>query len=103
MIIVSVLYPAQAGSRFDEGHYLEHHAALLRRCWDGMGMREARFLKGASAGDGGPPPFQVMALLTFDSAEAFKAAARAHGREIFADIPRFTDVQPVVQINSVMG
>ena len=103
MIVVSVMYPATDGSRFDEAYYLEHHAALLHRLWDGMGLREARFLKGMSAPGGGAPPYQVLALLTFESADAFKAASRAHGAEIFADIPKFTDVQPLVQINAVMG
>ena len=31
--------------------------------------------------------------------DAFKAAVDRHGDEIFGDIPKFTDVQPVVQLN----
>jgi hypothetical protein len=44
-----------------------------------------------------------MALLSFGSAGEFQGAAAAHGPEIFADIPRFTNVQPVVQINDVVA
>jgi hypothetical protein len=43
-----------------------------------------------------------MALLTFGSMQEFQNAAQSHGPEIFADIPRFTNVQPVVQINEAL-
>jgi len=56
-------------------------------------------VKGAGTPDGGPAPFQVMALLTFESTEAFQKAVAAHGNEIFADIPNFTQAQAQVQIN----
>jgi hypothetical protein len=41
----------------------------------------------------------MVALLSFGSLQDFKAAGKAHGQDIFADIPKFTNVQPVVQIN----
>ncbi|WP_163455086.1 EthD family reductase, partial [Escherichia coli] len=63
------------------------------------GLHEARIVRGVSTPDGAAPPVQVMALLTFDSADAFARAVAAHGAEIFADIPKFTDAQAAVQIN----
>lgn len=44
----------------------------------------------------------MTALLTFGSMDDFKAAGKAHGKEIFADIPNFTKAQAVVQINDVV-
>jgi hypothetical protein len=32
----------------------------------------------------------------------FQAAGKAHGKEIFADIPNFTKAQSVVQINDIV-
>ncbi|MDP4023663.1 EthD family reductase [Methylobacterium sp. NEAU 140] len=97
MILVSVMYPA--GPKFDMGYYLGHHMPLARERWSGLGLHEAKVVKGVSAPDGSPAPFQVMALLTFESADAFQKAIAAHGKEIFADIPNFTDAQAQVQIN----
>lgn len=97
MILVSVMYPG--GARFDMDYYLGHHMPLVRERWSPMGLHEARVVKGIGTPDGGPAPFQVMALLTFDSADAFARAAGAHGTEIFADIPRFTDAEAAVQLN----
>ena len=51
------------------------------------------------AGDGSPPPYQVIALLTFRSLQDCQKAAEAHIQEILGDIPNFTSVQPVVQIS----
>jgi len=45
----------------------------------------------------------MMALLTFGSLEDFKGAGKAHGREIFADIPNFTNAQAALQINDIVG
>lgn len=99
MILVSVMYPGGAGTRFDMDYYLGHHMPLVRERWSPMGLHEAKVVRAVGTPEGGPAPFQVMALLTFESTEAFGKAAAAHGPEIFADIPHFTDVQAAVQIN----
>ncbi len=97
MILVSVMYPA--GGRFDMDYYLGHHMPLVRERWSSFGLHEARVVRGVSTPDGGEAPYQVMALLTWESADAFQKAAAAHGAEIFGDIPKFTDRQAQVQIN----
>jgi uncharacterized protein (TIGR02118 family) len=102
MVLVSVMYPNRPGSRFDERYYLDRHTALLRRCWEGMGLRDVRLLRGMGTPDGGPPPYRVIALLSFESAEALQRAVQTHGGEVFADIPRFTDSQPLVQISEAL-
>ena len=98
MVLVSVMYPA--GGRFDMDYYLGHHMPLVRERWSSFGLHEAKVIKGVSTPDGGEAPFQVIALLTWDSADAFAKAAAAHGPEIFGDIPKFTDRQAQVQINA---
>jgi len=104
MIQVSVLYPAQPGGpRFDERYYVDRHIALVRQRWDGMGLSDVRLLRGVGTPDGGPAPFRVIALLTFSSVEALQKAVAAHGAEVFGDIPNFTDVKPVVQVNERLG
>lgn len=103
MVLVSVLYPNTPGSRFDRAYYLERHIPLLRERWSGMGLTEVRLLQGQGAPDGSPAAYQVIALLSFASAEALEAALGAHGAEILGDVPRFTDVQPAIQVNAPLG
>jgi uncharacterized protein (TIGR02118 family) len=71
MVTVSVIYPNQPGTRFDERYYLDKHIPLVRERWEPMGLTELRLLRGTNTPDGGAAPFRVMALLTFESAEAF--------------------------------
>ena len=39
--------------------------------------------------------------MRFDSVEAFEAAAAPHTAEIMADIAKFTDIKPVIQVSSI--
>lgn len=102
MVLATVLYPNQEGSCFDHVYYMAKHSALVRQRWEPMGLTEARFLRGLGTPDGKAAPYQVIALLTFSSADALQKAVAAYGAEIFSDIPNFTDVQPIVQVNEAL-
>ncbi|HET9148279.1 MAG TPA: EthD family reductase [Acetobacteraceae bacterium] len=103
MILVSVFYPYQQGARFDVDYYLNKHMKHVHQCWDGMGLKMARVLRGQPSPDGKPPVYEVMAHLGFESLDAFKAAVEAHGGEIFGDIPNFTDIKPETQISEILA
>jgi uncharacterized protein (TIGR02118 family) len=103
MIVVSVMYPGGGEGTFDEAYYLQTHIPLVQERWGALGLTGVQVLRGAGTPDGSPPPYRMMALLTFGSLAEFQGAGKAHGREIFADIPKFTNVQPVVQINESLG
>jgi len=101
MILVSVMYPT--GAKFDTDYYLKTHMPLVKDRWGPHGLKSAQVLRGAAKPDGSAPDYQMIALLTFGSLDDFKAAGKAHGREVFADIANFTDAQAVVQINDVLA
>lgn len=101
MIGVAVLYPKTATSHFDTDYYHAEHMKLVRDLWQPMGLRGARVLHGQTGPDGKPPSYAVIAILEFDSLEAFGKAAAAHGGQIMGDIANFTDVQPVLQFNEI--
>ncbi len=102
-MIVSVIYPKRDGSHFDMKYYLEKHVPLVQKLWGGAhGLKGARVLHG-TASLGGTPDYEVIALLEFESHEAFLRAAGAHGDEIMGDIKHFTNVQPYLQLNAVVA
>lgn len=102
MILVTVMYPAGAQTRFDIDYYLKTHMPLVRERWTPYGLKSTQVVRGAAKPDGTAPDYQMMAFLTFGSLDDFKAAGKAHGREVFADIANFTDVQAQVQINEIL-
>lgn len=103
MITVSVFYPNDPATTFDEGYYMRTHIPLVRERWSGMGLRDVKVLKGLPGPDGSPAPFRIMATLTWESGDALANATRAHGKEIFGDIPNFTSGKPVMQLSQPLG
>jgi uncharacterized protein (TIGR02118 family) len=101
VIKVSVLYPNKEGSKFDLGYYLKSHIPMVQG-------KLGASLKGGNVDQGlsGPEPgsratFIVMSHLLFESVEAFQSSFGPHADSIMADIPNYTDIQPIFQISEV--
>jgi uncharacterized protein (TIGR02118 family) len=101
MVIFSVLYPASEGARFDTGYYDGTHIPLVKAAFAGTGLTGVQVFKGLSAGDGGGAPYVAMAHLTFRDADALQASlAGPRAAEVFADLAKFTDIQPITQVSA---
>ena len=101
MIRVTVLYPRTEGARFDWAYYTGSHLPLVRRKL-GAALKGLSIEQGLAGGDpGSPPPFAAVAVLSFDSVEAFQAAFAPQAAEIMSDIPKYTTIEPVIQISDV--
>ena len=99
MIIISVIYPKTDESHFDHGYYLERHIPLVKKRWAAHGLVRVELVRGVSAMDGGACSFELLGMLSFGSREEMQGALAAYGAEVMGDIPNFTNVQPVLQIN----
>jgi uncharacterized protein (TIGR02118 family) len=97
-MIVSVIYPKTESSTFDHTYYVQKHVPLVNDLWGHHGMRGLQVLRGTGS-LGGAAAYELIALIDFESTEAFLAAAGAHADEIMGDIPHFTNIQPIVQFN----
>ncbi len=104
MIRVSVHYPGKAGARFDHAYYKDKHMKLVGERLGGLGLVRAEIDRGLSGGaPGSAAPFACIGYLYFNSLDDFKKAMGAHGKELMADVPNFTDITPEVQISEVVG
>jgi uncharacterized protein (TIGR02118 family) len=99
MITVTVMYPKTEQSQFDFDYYLHTHADLVKQAFGPFGLQDVRLLRGTALLDGSKPQFEVIAQLMFASMQDLQNALQAHGQEIVADIAKFTNVQPTIQIN----
>ena len=104
MIRIVVSYPNQPGARFDLDYYLNKHLPMV------AGKLAAHGMAGWAADQGvaGPTPaapaeFMIQAHILFESLEQFQAGMAAEGAAIMADIANYTDIQPHIQVNKVLG
>jgi uncharacterized protein (TIGR02118 family) len=101
MITLSVFYPKTATSRFDMNYYVTSHIPLVRRLL-GRACVNAVVEEGLAGGEpGAPPAYAAIGVLSFESIESMQQAMTAHGTEIRADVPNYTNVVPIVQVSEV--
>jgi uncharacterized protein (TIGR02118 family) len=102
MICVSVLYPHAPGKRFDQVYYEQKHRPLVMERLAGS-ITRYEILQGLSGlAPGSEPAFACTGNLYFNTVGDFQQAMAAHGAELQADIPNFTDITPQFQVNEVV-
>jgi len=103
MIRMSVLYAGGEGKKFDLDYYANKHMALVKNRWNGMGLVKVEVDKGLGGGaPGSPAPFVAAGHVYFNSLDDLQKATKAHGPELFADVPNFTNITPQVQISEIV-
>lgn len=103
MIKVSVMYPYTEGAAFDHHYYAATHMPLVKELL-AEGCTDYAIDKGLSgATPGSAPAYVAMCHIYSETLEAFQAGIAANGAQIFADIPNFTALAPIVQISEVVA
>jgi uncharacterized protein (TIGR02118 family) len=101
MIKVSVLYPSGDGKTFNMDYYCKSHMPMVQQKL-GAACTKIAVEQGLSGGEpGSKPAYVAMGHLYFDSVNAFQTAFGPHAKAIMADIPNYTNVQPIIQISDV--
>jgi uncharacterized protein (TIGR02118 family) len=104
MIRVSVMYPNGEGKKFDHAYYANQHMSLVHKRLDSLGLLRTEVDKGVAGGaPGAPAPYAAIGHVYFNSIAEFQAAMKPHGKELFDDVPNFTNITPQVQISEIIG
>jgi uncharacterized protein (TIGR02118 family) len=102
VIKVSVFYPNGPQAKFDLDYYCNRHIPLVQRLL-GAALKATAVEKGLTgAASGVVPSFIAMGHLTFDSVESYQASFAAHSKEIVADVPNYTNTQPIIQLSEIL-
>ena len=101
MIKVSILYLNTPGSHFDMAYYSTKHIPLaMKLLANGLHKTEVDAgIQGTAPGQ--PPPFFGGCQFYFDSIDAFLEVWKLAAADLTADIPKYTDVTPIIQFNEV--
>jgi len=101
MLCITAIYPNDPGSRFDADYYRTSHATTARALLAPHGLMAIRTTIGTAALDGSPPPYWAVSEMHFASRAAFDAGIAAEGAALFADIPNYTNVTPILQVSEL--
>lgn len=101
---LTVLYPYDAGGRFDYDYYRDHHMTSLIKLFGHEAIARIEARKGLSSPDGKNPPMYACTVNIYVAdAAAFVAAAPRNHQRIVDDIPRFTSAEPISVMTEVVG
>ena len=95
---VTVLYPNKLDMKFDFDYYLKKHIPWVA----GLVGQSIEVRRGISTPAGLPAAFLCIATIPIRSVEAFQAIFAEHGGEILADIPNYTNSEPIVQFDEIL-
>jgi uncharacterized protein (TIGR02118 family) len=103
MIKVSVFYPHSDGAAFDMDYYQNKHIPMVAEL-TGDACKGTSIDSGLAGGaPGQPPTYVAVGHLLFDSVESFQGAFAPHAAQIMGDIPNYTAISPIIQINEVVS
>ena len=101
MLYITAVYPNDPGSRFDADYYLTSHTGCAEALLAPHGLQAIRTTIGVAGLDGSPPPYWAVSEMHFPSREEFDAAIAASGGALFAHIPNYTHLTPILQVSEL--
>ena len=102
MYCISIAYPKKDGGTFDFDYYAKKHIPRVTHFLGANAVR-AEVRKGVSSPDGSAASFVCLANIWIKSVEELQATLAQHGGEIMGDIPNFTNIQPIIQVDEVIA
>jgi uncharacterized protein (TIGR02118 family) len=104
MVRITVLYPNEAGKKFDLEYYRNRHMKLVTDRLKSFGLIRTEVDKGVAGGaPGAPAPYVCIGHVYFNALADFQKGMGSHGKEIMADIPNYTNIQPQIQISEIVA
>ena len=101
MIRVSVLYPDSEGANFDKSYYLESHMPMVRQKL-GSAVLKDEIWSGLDAPGLPPATYLYLLHMYFESVEAFGVGFQEYGGTFMEDIPNYTNVAPVIEVEQAV-
>mgnify|MGYP001596058670 FL=1 len=101
MYCVSVYYPNKEDAKFDLEYYTTKHIPMVAG-YIGDNVVKAEVHKGVASGDGSPAKFVYTGSIWINSVERFRATMAEHGGAIMGDIPNYTNIEPILQVDEVL-
>ncbi|MEW2922138.1 EthD family reductase [Muricauda sp. ANG21] len=101
MIKMTIFYPNTEDATFNMDYYINNHMAMAANLM-GDDLKAMMIDKGLSGGaPDSPSPYVAVGYFYFESMEAFQKAMGPISDKLKADVPNYTNIQPVIQFSEV--
>ncbi|OIQ31158.1 MAG: ethyl tert-butyl ether degradation protein EthD [Alphaproteobacteria bacterium MedPE-SWcel] len=100
-VSLQVLYPASPEATFDFDYYVETHLPLIEEHWGDL-IETVEASRGLAGGPDIPPPYLLIATITFPDMEALDTAMGEKGGAIIDDVANFTSIRPQILVGDVL-
>src|SRR3954466_16258996 len=97
MVKLTILYPRRDGYTFDMKYYRETHLPVAGRLL-GAALKGLTVDEGVEPG-ALPSPYVAICEMLFDSVETMAPQLEKHKPALGADIPNYTNIEPVFQVS----
>ncbi|RBA18226.1 hypothetical protein FPRO05_10521 [Fusarium proliferatum] len=99
----TVLYPNDEGATFDLKYYVDIHMPIVMKYWSKHGLLGYQLIHYDTSFDG-TKPYNLGAILTWDSKECIKTAvASEESKAVFQDVPNFTNRRAHFLVGEFVG
>ena len=101
MIKMAIFYPSGEGKTFDMDYYSTKHMPMAASLF-GDSLKAMSIDKGLSSGTPNQPvPYLAIGYFYFETLSSLQNTLGPHREKLRADIPNYTNIQPVIQISEV--
>lgn len=100
--IGTVLYANNPDLEFNLDYFCQKHQPLLKEHWGPLGLKEVTVVQLApTLADGSKAPYIYQAITIWESTEhAMNAMGAEISQSLFADLPNFSNQQPMIMIGN---
>ncbi len=98
MLRCTVLYPNKDGAKFDFDYYVKKHIPLANDVLGG----KFKVSKGLPGPDGTAPAFLCVASIDVPSPAEFGARMQKDGGKLTDDIPNYTNITAIIQMEEIL-
>lgn len=101
MIKVAIYYPNEDGKTFDIDYYSTKHMPMAQTLFgeDLVVMSIDKGLTGSTAEL--PATYTAIGYFYFKDIPTFEKAMGTHSEKLRADVPNYTNIQPIIQVSEV--
>ncbi len=101
MIKVAIFYPNGEGKTFDMDYYSTKHMPMAASLF-GDSLKAMSIDKGLASGTPDTPvPYLAIGYFFFETMASCQNSMRPNSEKLRADVPNYTNIQPVIQISEV--